>query len=267
MATGRMLRAKISVSPQVNDLSLKSALIFTWIIPHVDDYGRLNADPRRLKAIIVPMREDITIDDIKESLIDIYDQKLIVLYMVDDEIYLELTKFEKNQGGLHKRTASKIPPPETASLKGFDCFPGNSGKFREIPGNSPPIELNRTELNRIELNLTFPEGKVLSGKPDRAVQQNEKNKEYEFLAVEVLNFLNEKVGRFFRPFDKNLKPTPNLEFIIARLKSGVTPEQCYEVIEEKHQEWHANPDMKKYLCPSTLFNRTKFEKYLGEISK
>lgn len=141
MATGRMLRSQISVSPQVNDLSLKAALLFTWLIPHVDDFGRLHADERRIKATIVPMREDIKIDDIKESLMEMYDQKLIVLYMIEDELYLQLTKFEKHQQGLHKRTSSKIPPPESANLL-------DSGKFPEIPGNSCLTEQNRTEENR-----------------------------------------------------------------------------------------------------------------------
>lgn len=249
MATGRMLRSKISISPQVNDLSLKAALLFTWIIPHVDDFGRIHADPRRIKATIVPMRNDITIDDIKESLIDMYDQKLIILYTIEDELYLQLCKFEHHQQGLHKRTASKLPSPEAANLL-------DSGKFREIPGNSCLTELNRTELNRTI--KTFPEGKVMSGKPDVAPLKSQ-NLEIKNQAIEVLNFLNEKTGRVFRPVDTNLK------LITARLKSGATVQDCKCVIAKKRRDWIGDEKMSSYLRPATLFNATKFEQYLGEL--
>lgn len=137
MATGRMLRGQISVSPQVNDLSLKATLLFTWLIPHVDDFGRINAHPRRLKSIIFPMREDISISDIDESLYQMADQGLIILYQIDDEKFLQMTKFDQHQR-IDKRTASKLPSPEGAVLL-------DSGKFREIPGNSCLREEKRRE--------------------------------------------------------------------------------------------------------------------------
>lgn len=78
-------------------------------------------------------------------------------------------------------------------------------------------------------------------------------------AVEILQFLNEKADRAYRPEETNLK------FIIARLKSGVTASQCYQIIAKKTREWKGDPEMKKYLRPATLFNATKFEQYLGEL--
>ena len=249
-----MLRSQISLSEQVNDMSLKSTLLFTWLIAHVDDFGRILANPKRLKALIFPLRDDISVDDIKESLIDMYDHKLAILYMIEDNVYLELTKFDNHQGGLHKRTASKIPPPEAASHKGFDVFPGNSGKFREIPGDSPRIEQNR---NRIELVLTSPEGEVMSGKPD--VPPLQKNSEIKKQAREILSFLNSKTGKEFRMVDTNLN------LIMARLKSGATVLDCRQVIAKKTREWKGNEQMVQYLRPSTLFNATKFEQYVGEL--
>jgi hypothetical protein len=143
MASGRMIRSQISISPQVNDLSLKGALLFTWIIPHVDDFGRIHADPRRIKAKVVPMRDDISSKEIASLLNEMEDKNLIVLYSVENEIYLQLTKFEKHQSGLHKRTESKLPPPEAASNK-------DSGKFREIPGNSFPTRTGTEQEQELE---------------------------------------------------------------------------------------------------------------------
>jgi len=72
----------------------------------------------------------------------------------------------------------------------------------------------------------------MSGKSDVAYPKNsiferEKNKSIKELksqAREVLNFLNEKTGRGYRPVDANLN------FIMVRLNSGVTVGQCFQVI-------------------------------------
>lgn len=78
-------------------------------------------------------------------------------------------------------------------------------------------------------------------------------------AVEVLQFLNEKTGRAYRPVEANLK------LITARLKSGATPSECYQVVAKKSREWKGNAEMDQYLRPATLFNATKFEQYVGEL--
>lgn len=262
MATGRMLRSQISVSTQVNDLSLKAALLFTWIIPHLDDFGRMTGDPRKIKAIVVPMRDDIKVDDIGSYLIEMYDQKLIYLYAVDGETYLQFTKFEKHQSGLHKRTSSKVPPPEAAPDK-------DSRNFPEIPGDSFPTELKRTELKRREEKENKKEkaaAPLLSGKPDdlsfladqkteRLRQKAQRRSE----AIEVLNFLNEKTKKRFRPVEANLKP------IEARLASGVSVQDCRSIIALKYREWSSDEEFKKHINPITLFRPSNFEKYLGQL--
>lgn len=79
-------------------------------------------------------------------------------------------------------------------------------------------------------------------------------------AKEVLAFLNEKSGRRYREIGANL------DMIIARLKSGVTVQQCKTLIARKVRDWGADEKMAKYLRPETLFNRTKFEAYLAEVT-
>jgi len=79
-------------------------------------------------------------------------------------------------------------------------------------------------------------------------------------AMQILHFLNQKTGRVYRPVDTNLK------LVMARLKSGATLAQCFQVIAKKTREWKGNPMMDEYLRPATLFNATKFEQYLGELA-
>ena len=80
-------------------------------------------------------------------------------------------------------------------------------------------------------------------------------------ASAILSFLNEKTGRRYRDV------AVNLTFIVARLKSGVTADQCRQVIARKCRDWIGDAVMEPYLRPATLFNATKFEQYLGELGQ
>ena len=44
MAISRMLHKSISHSIQVNRLSPEARLLFTWMIPHADDEGRIKGE-------------------------------------------------------------------------------------------------------------------------------------------------------------------------------------------------------------------------------
>src|SRR3989344_7748282 len=56
MAKARMLHSKISHSIQVNSLPVKAALLFTWMISHADDDGRMLGEAKFIKAKVVPMQ-------------------------------------------------------------------------------------------------------------------------------------------------------------------------------------------------------------------
>lgn len=91
-------------------------------------------------------------------------------------------------------------------------------------------------------------------KKKKAVDPNLKTQ-----ALEVLRFLNLKAGREYREVDTNLG------FISARLESGVSVDDCRAIIAKKCREWKSDPKMDLYLRPATLFNKTKFEQYVGEL--
>jgi uncharacterized phage protein (TIGR02220 family) len=90
-------------------------------------------------------------------------------------------------------------------------------------------------------------------------QPEEKQLTLKEQAIDVLNFLNEKTGRNYRPVDINLS------FIMARLKSGIEPEDLKSIVAMKAREWGGDEKMQKYLRPATLFNQTKCEQYYGEL--
>lgn len=92
--------------------------------------------------------------------------------------------------------------------------------------------------------------------PDPARQRNA---ELRKTASEVIAFLNEKAGR---NFDLN---GANADHVVARLKEGATLDDLRAVIAKKCRDWKGDPKMSAYLRPETLFNRTKFGSYKGEL--
>lgn len=123
MAEKRMISKSISISEKVNLLpDIFDMLLFTWLIPHTDDFGRLTGSPAKVKALIVPMLEK-TLRDVEASLSRLHEAELIIWYEINRDKYIQIINFEKHQQGLHKRTNPKYP----------EYIPGNSGKFQEIP--------------------------------------------------------------------------------------------------------------------------------------
>lgn len=96
MAQKRMLDRKISVSDQVNYLSIEAQLLFTWGIPHADDFGFLPHNPNTLKAIIFPMK-DIKIEDFNRWVKEIIDQELWEIFDYKGKLYYKIAKFSNYQ--------------------------------------------------------------------------------------------------------------------------------------------------------------------------
>lgn len=102
---------------------------------------------------------------------------------------------------------------------------------------------------------TETETDIMSGKPDATPKVNG----YKQDAIKLLNVLNNLKGSKYRPVDTNLDP------IISRLKSGIHVDHLHKMIGHKVRQWKNDDKMKDYLRPSTLFNKTKCEQYIGEV--
>lgn len=79
-------------------------------------------------------------------------------------------------------------------------------------------------------------------------------------ATQVLEYLNLKANRNYRPVKVNLS------LIANRLAEGSSVDECKAVIDAKVVEWSAKPGMLQYLRPATLFNATKFAQYVGALA-
>lgn len=78
-------------------------------------------------------------------------------------------------------------------------------------------------------------------------------------AIEILDFLNAKTGHGYKPVPANV------DLIVARLKEGFEAQDVKSVIAMKAREWKDDDAMRQYLRPATLFNRTNFAQYHGQL--
>ena len=83
---------------------------------------------------------------------------------------------------------------------------------------------------------------------------------YKEIVDKIVTYLNNKLGSRYRTSNST-----TYKLIVSKLKSGYTYEDCIKVIDTKYSDWHNNPDMSKYLRPSTLFGN-KFENYVNQPS-
>lgn len=220
----------------VQDPILSLLFIGLWTL--ADKAGRLEDRPLRIKGELFPYRDGLDIDG---YLTQLERLGFIHRYKVDDLALIEIDNFVKHQNPHHTEKASELP----AYTK--DCQ--DAVKERVFNGCTPADSLIPDSL--------IPDSLTTSGKPDRAPPSKLNGKKSE--AIEVLNFLNEKAGRAYRPTDANLG------FIVARFKEGATVSDCMKVIAKKCREWCSDEKMEKFLRPATLFNRTNFDQYVGEI--
>lgn len=80
----------------------------------------------------------------------------------------------------------------------------------------------------------------------------------EFLmAIRIINYLNEKVGKRYNP-----KAKTNQSLIRSKLSKGHSEEDFKLIIDHKVNIWMHIPQMKKYLKPTVLFADHNFARYL-----
>lgn len=97
MAKRRLISTKISVNLQIQNLSIKSRLLFTWLIPHSDDIGILPYEARVIKGLVLPIADDYTIDDVEKGLKEMLENDLISIIEYKGQKYYYLKKFFNNQ--------------------------------------------------------------------------------------------------------------------------------------------------------------------------
>jgi len=78
-------------------------------------------------------------------------------------------------------------------------------------------------------------------------------------AVEVLEYLNLKTGRNFKPVK------PSIRHLKARMSEGYSTSDIKRVIDSKCVQWIGDTRMQEFLRPKTLFAAENFSEYFGQL--
>ena len=169
-----------------------------------------------------------------------------------DSLRYVLGKFfvRMDDGWYNRRMQLEIERAESISRARSESGKrGYQAKAKQLPSKSQASA--STPTTTTTTTSTTTKSKTLSGKPDAPALKAD--------AKAILSFLNEKANRAYRDNDANL------DFIVARMREGYTAQECKQVVAKKCREWSGDEKMAEYLRPATLFNRTKFNQYAGEL--
>lgn len=107
MSRKRYISTDISTDAKVAELSshgFLAPLIYTWSIPHMDDWGRISGDAREFKMQVCPGL-DITIRDVEEAINQVVSIGLWIRYNVNGKWCISISKPEtwfKHQSYINK---------------------------------------------------------------------------------------------------------------------------------------------------------------------
>ncbi len=222
MAKARMLHKKISVSLQVNRLILPARLLFTWMIPHADDEGKMKGDPEFIRATVVPMVK-WSFKKIREYLEEIQNKGLIYYWQENNEWFIEFVKWNEHQTIRKDRLIpSNLPsyPKKNANQVVNSCQPTNNQETTQANG----IESNTREFNKSEPNKNNIADKPYKGNRIVNPRAFEPSSEGELAALEAW---------------KKLEPANPLALkttYLNALSRGLSPNMFYQFVSEIKQD-------------------------------
>lgn len=124
-----MISKSISTSVKLSKVSDFAALLFTWMIPHTDDYGRIDGEALAVRGIVVPMRAK-TEKDIQKAIDELKGQNLVKILGVNGRDYLQIVNFSDHQSLKNDRNPWSIVPGQKGKI-GNKRIPQDSTGFQK----------------------------------------------------------------------------------------------------------------------------------------
>lgn len=161
MARGRIISQSISNSRKVAGVSDQAALLFTWIQPHTDDFGRVEGGADDVLFSIVP-RRGWQVEQVEQYLKELWVAQLVKSY--HDETgkrYLEVVGFEEHQTFRSDRgRKAKCPAPVE-----YDSQWYTSGNQWEKTDTEVKLSEVKVKLSKVKVKPKAPVGKPTETAP------------------------------------------------------------------------------------------------------
>jgi hypothetical protein len=175
-----MIDPNFWTSEDVGKLNMLERLLLIGMFSNADDYGKGRANPVYLRSTIFPY-DDIPINEIESSLVNIAKYINVVFYEVDGSRYYKFIHWDKWQN-VQKPQASKIPDP----------VENDSGMILESVENNSGLKEKEKE-NKEKENIKREDKDILSSpaaddcpSPDNDISQSNKQIPYQEI-VELYN--------------------------------------------------------------------------------
>jgi hypothetical protein len=140
-----MVSASISTDARVRELSCAGArLLFTWMIPHADNMGRMIGNPLQIRATVIPFEPDVTDQMVEAWLGEMTQLGLIDWYEFDGNRFLRLAGWNNHQDLSKYRPSSNLPGP--------DGYAAECGGLRR----SPASKLSEVKSREVKLSEAKP---------------------------------------------------------------------------------------------------------------
>ena len=116
MPQWRKLHVKASESYDIQDMPDDFTRLLWVMLPlGVDREGRGLDNPSWIKSKVMPLRVDVTLEQV-EAAVEWYSRRgMIRRYSVDGRCYFQMLTFKQYQGNTNKEAESSIPPPPEVS--------------------------------------------------------------------------------------------------------------------------------------------------------
>jgi hypothetical protein len=118
MPTWRKLHTKIVESIDLNDMP-DDFMRLVWVLLPIglDREGRCLDNASFIKSKIMPLREDVTLENFNDAMRWFEDRKMIVRYSINGRNYFHVPTFHKYQGKTDREAESNYPKPTPNSVK------------------------------------------------------------------------------------------------------------------------------------------------------
>lgn len=146
---------------------------------------------------------------------------------------------------------------EVQKMIGSAADNDNANRQRRFREKQKELALPNRYESVTKSNESKSKSKSKSIELEKDKEKDIKKRENREIAKKVLEYLNQKAGKNFKPVDSNIS------MINARLEEGYKYEDFVKVVDVKYSEWKYT-DYEKYIRPNTLFCKSHFDNYLNQ---
>lgn len=234
MAERRMFAKTIIDSDAFLDMPLSTQALYFHLSMRADDDGFIN-NSKKIQRMIGASDDDFKVLLAKRFLIP-FESGIVVIKHWRIHNYIQKDRYKPTN---YQDEMAQL------AVKENNAYTLTNGTDTTCIQDVSKLE------TQVRLELGKDNKNIMSGDPDPMAGQID----------EVINYLNQKTGKNFRPNTKAYRSV-----IKARFKEGFRKEDFFNVIDKKTAEWGKDKKMSEYLRPQTLFG-TKMDSYIQSAPK